>query len=370
MDVTNNRRKSSIGRGIERRISRISRRATIDDVAQLAGVSIKTVSRVFNQAPNVRGTTREKVFAAAEDLHYKPNLSARQLASNRTFVIGMLYDNPNSEYVTEVQCGALQACREHSYNLLIHPCRTDSPGLFREVIELHGQVDGLIVLQPLSDLEELNQLLDENHIKCVRISQRPVDGFPWISVNDANAAEEMTEHLLELGHRRIGFIVGHPDHGQSHDRLTGYRNALKKHGVDFDESLVEQGRFDFESGYLCSQKLLSLTPPPTAIFASNDEMALAVLSAAHESGLDVPRELSIAGFDDSLSARHVWPRLTTVRQPIAEVARLAADELIKRMQVWPGDTPHHCLQAELVLRASTASPAITEHRVFRRKEHQ
>jgi LacI family transcriptional regulator len=338
-----------------------ARRPTIDDVAELAGVSIKTVSRGFNRAPNVRQTTRDKVLAAAEELNYRPNLSARQLASNRTFLVGMLYDDPNPEnendYVTAVQAGCLRACRDHGYNLLIDPCRSDSHDLFNEVIGLSRQVDGFIVLQPLSDVPELNQLLLEKGIPCVRVSQRPLEKLPWISVADSEAAEEMTEHLLQLGHSSVGFIVGHPDHGQSHDRLEGYRRALSKRGMELREDLIEQGRFDYQSGYTCGKRLLSLSAPPTAIFASNDPMAMGVLSAAHELGFDVPRELSVAGFDDTPMARHAWPALTTVRQPIAEVARVATDELMSVLHGSPDVHDHRCLQAELVLRASTASPA-------------
>jgi len=337
----------------------ISRRPTIDDVARLAGVSIKTVSRVFNQAPNVRVGTRDNVLAAADTLNYRPNLSARQLASNLTYVVGMLYDTPKiHDYISEMQYGSLQVCRGYGYHLLINPCRADSPDLIRELIGLHHQVDGFIVLQPLSDLQSLNQLLLENNIACVRVSQRPFDGFSWISVGDTDAASDMTEYLLQLGHRRIGFIVGHPDHGQSHDRLAGYRRALERNDIDFDDDLVQQGHFDYDSGCSCARSLLASTRPPTAIFASNDAMAMGVLSVAHEKGLDVPRELSVAGFDDSPLARHAWPPLTTVRQPIAEVARLAAQELMKQLQGRSEGDSHHCLQAELVRRASTASPAL------------
>ena len=338
------------------------KRPTIHDVARVAGVSIKTVSRVLNQAPNVRGPTREKVVAAAEALDYQPNLSARQLASNRTFLVGMLYDDPKptneNDYITAVQTGSLQACREAGYHLLINPCRADSPDLIQEVIGLSRQVDGFIVLQPLSDLQQLNESLREQGITCVRVSQRPFGEFPWISVADADAAQEMTEHFLRFGHRRIGFIMGHPDHGQSYDRLLGYRRALERHNIPFDGGLLRQGRFDHESGYQCARDLLSSTPTPTAIFASNDPMAMGVLSAAHEMGFDVPRQLSVAGFDDSPMARHAWPPLTTVRQPIAEVARLATEQLLARLQGRPEESSHHCLRAELVLRASTASPAI------------
>ena len=338
------------------------KRPTIHDVARLAGVSIKTVSRVFNQAPHVRGATRDKVIAAADSLDYRPNLSARQLASNRHYVVGMLYDAPDpkneNDYITMVQSGSLQACRDNGYNLLISPCRADSPDLLHEVIRLYRQVDGFIVLQPLSDLRILNEFLLDNGIACVRVSQRPFDGFPWISVGDADAADKMTEHLLRLGHRRIGFIVGHPEHGQSHDRLAGYRRALERNGIEFADDLVKQGRFDYESGYSCAKALLASTPRPTAIFASNDPMAMGVLSAAHEMRVDVPGQLSVAGFDDAPMARHAWPPLTTVRQPIVEVARLATEELVKRLQGRLNNGSHSCLQAELVLRASMDRPAV------------
>jgi LacI family transcriptional regulator len=334
----------------------VIKRPTINDVARIAGVSIKTVSRVFNQEPNVRPSTRDKVITAAETLNYRPNQSARQLASDVTFVIGMLYDNPNSSYVTDVQYGSLQVCREYGYNLLIHPCHADSPDLIREIIGLQHQVDGLIVLQPLSDHHELNRALLDHSIACVRVSQRPFAPFPWISVGDKEAADQMTEYLLNLGHRRIGFIVGHPEHGSSHDRLAGYRNALERHNIPYGTSLIEQGQFDFESGYSCAQRLLASTPRPTAIFASNDPMAMGVLSAAHEIGIDVPRELSVAGFDDSPLARHAWPPLTTVRQPITEVARLATEVLMHQLRGRSERVSDHRLKADLVCRASTASP--------------
>lgn len=339
-----------------------SRRPTIDDVARVAGVSMKTVSRVLNRAPNIRPHTRDKVLAAAETLDYKPNLSAKQLASNRSFLVGMLYGDPNpnneNDYVTTVQSGSLQTCSEYGYRLLINPCRADSPDLIDGVIGLSRHVDGIIILQPLSDLPALNEVLLEKNIACVRVSQRPFAHFPWISVGDADAADEMTEHLLQLGHRRIGFIVGHPDHGQSQDRLLGYRRALERHGIPVDEGLVKQGLFDYESGYRCARSLLSAASAPTAIFASNDPMAMGVLSAAHELRFDVPGRLSVAGFDDSPMARHAWPPLTTVRQPIAEVARLATEELIKRLQGRSEVGFHARLRAELVLRGSTASPAL------------
>lgn len=331
------------------------KRPTIDDVARLADVSIKTVSRVFNEAPNVRQITRDRVFTAAEQLEYQPNQSARRLAANRAFVIGLLYDNPDSDYVTEIQCGALDACRANGYHLLINPVRADSPGLIKEVIGMQRQatVDGFVVLQPIADLPDLNRAFVEYDISAVRLSQRPFEGLPLVSVNDEEAAAEMTEYLVGLGHRRIGFIMGHPDHGSSHDRLAGYRAALKRHRVAFDDELVEQGMFTHESGYTCAKRLLGLSSRPTAIFASDDHMAMGVLAAAHEAGLEIPGGLSVAGFDDTSFARFAWPPLTTVRQPVARVARIATEVLLARLLKLTEVTTDHQLAEELVVRAST-----------------
>ncbi len=325
-------------------------------MARLADVSIKTVSRVFNNGPNVRPTTRERVFTAAKQLEYQPNQSARRLAANRAFVIGMLYDNPDSDYVIQIQTGALRACRAHGYNLLIHPLLAKSPGLVEEVVGMQRQatVDGFVVLQPVSDLHDLNRAFIENDIPAIRISQRPFEGLSWVSVSDQESAAEVTEYLLGLGHQRIGFIMGHPDHGSSHDRLAGYRDALKRHHVAYDDELVEQGLFDHESGYSCAKKLLSLRPRPTAIFASDDHMAMGVLAVAHEMSLEVPRELSVAGFDDTSFAKFAWPPLTTVCQPAAQIAELATEVLLAQLQGRADDVSDHRISAEIVIRASTS----------------
>jgi len=333
------------------------KRSTIDDVARRAGVSIKTVSRVLNNEPNVRPSTRDRVMRAASELEYRPNLSARRLAANRAFVIAMLYDNPKApDYVAEFQHGALRACRARGYDLLIHPCDSQSPTVLDEVLDLHHQstVDGFVVLQPVSDNHDLNRVFVDEGILAVRVSQRPFPGLPHISVADEEAADEMTEYLIGLGHRRIGFIMGHPDHGSSHDRLAGYQSALVRHGIDYDETLVEHGMYDYESGYVCARRLLGLSSRPTAIFASNDHMAMATLTVAHERRLEIPGDLSVAGFDDTSFAGFAWPPLTTVRQPVVEVAQLATDLLLDRLQGRDErSVSDHRLRAEIVCRAST-----------------
>lgn len=332
-----------------------SRRATINDVAERAGVSIKTVSRVFNDEPNVRPATRDKVLEAAHSLSYRPNLSARRLAANRSFVIGLLYEMPQSDYVGEFQEGALRVCQEAGYNLLIHPCYTDAPDLIDGVLDLARQitVDGFIVLQPVSEHEALNQALTTAEIPFVRVSQRSFSGPPLVSVDDQQAAARMTDFLIGHGHRRIGFIMGRPNHGSSHDRLAGYQSAVDAAGIAYDPVLVEQGLYSFESGYSCARRLLALPEPPTAIFASNDHMAMGVLTAAHEQGIDVPEGLSVAGFDDTPMARFAWPPLTTVRQPITQVARLSTEVLIRTLRGEDTSGEHAVLHSDLVRRAST-----------------
>jgi len=201
------------------------------------------VSRVLNDEPNVRAETRERVLAAARQLAYQPNVSARRLASQRSFVIGLLYDNPDSDYVMGIQAGALEVCLPLDYHLLIHPCSTLAPSLVDEALRLHhrSMVDGFILTQPVSDFEPLIGALARADIPFVCISQRPGPGaVACVSVDDEQAARRMTDHLISLGHRRIGFIMGHPAHGSSHDRLSGFRSSLCAHGIAPEDAPVEQ----------------------------------------------------------------------------------------------------------------------------------
>jgi LacI family transcriptional regulator len=333
------------------------RRATIEDVATRSGFSIKTVSRVLNGEPNVRPQTRDRVVSAARELDYQPNVSARRLASQRSFVIGLLYDNPDSDYVMGIQEGALSVCRLQDYHLLIHPCSTLAPSLVDEAVNLHRRstIDGMILTQPVSDFEPLVGALTEAEVPFVRISQR-LDGgrSDCISVDDEEAARRMADHLILLGHRTIGFIMGHPEHGSAHDRLRGFRASLAAHGLSADRGPVEQGLYTFDSGYAGAKRLLAREPRPTAIFASDDHMAMGVLTAAYESRLAVPGDLSVCGFDDTPMARYVWPPLTTARQPIIEVARVATECLLNRLHGKAFETRRYILQSNLVLRGSTA----------------
>jgi len=339
------------------------RRATIDDVAAEAGLSIKTVSRVLNGEPNVRPQTRERVLAAAKVLAYQPKVSARRLASKRSFVIGLLYDNPDSDYVMAIQDGALGVCRRFDYHLLIQPCRILAPSLVDEALSLHHRstVDGLILTQPIADFEPLTAALVDADVQFVRISQRDSVGIaPCVSVDDEQAARRMTDHLILLGHSVIGFIMGHPDHGSAHDRLRGFHASLQAHGLPADRAPVEQGLYTFDSGYAGAQRLLARSPRPTAIFASDDHMAMGVLTAAYERRLVVPAELSVCGFDDTPMARYACPPLTTARQPIRQVARVATECLISRLEGKEVAERRFVLESKLVLRESTG-PNTSRH---------
>lgn len=331
-------------------------KATIDNVAALAGVSIKTVSRVVNKEPNVRLATQEKVLKAIAELDYRPNMSARSLAGNRSYVLGLLYDNPSANYVIDVQDGVLSVCRAQGYDVLIHPCNHRDKGVAGEIQELIRQtrIDGLILTPPLSDVESILNLLATSKVPFVRIAPTVQKGIcPYVETNDAEAAYDMTCQLIAQGHRRIGFVSGHPDHLAVARRYEGYRAALVENDLPQDAQLVVQGYNSFESGEEAAHQLLGLRPRPTAIFAANDDMAAGVMMVAHQMGIDIPGELSVAGYDDTPVAHQIWPSLTTVRQPIQAMAQKATDLLLKQLKGKDVQLPASMLSSSLILRDST-----------------
>ncbi|UTA49216.1 LacI family DNA-binding transcriptional regulator [Simiduia sp. 21SJ11W-1] len=330
-------------------------KATIDDVAALAGVSIKTVSRVVNREPNVRPATRDKVQQAIDKLGYHPSQSARSLASNRSFLIALLYDNPSASYVLDVQSGILAECRPAGYDLLIHPCDNADAELESQVANFvrQSRVDGVVLTPPLSDHENLVRRLMEMHIPVVVIAPAE-DGIPCSSVmtNDEEAAFAMTTRLVEKGHKRIGYILGHPEHRAMGNRYQGYRKALMYQGIPVDPKLVVQGMNSFESGYYAAEKLLLMANPPSAIFASNDDMAAGAIKLAHKLGRKIPSEVAVAGFDDIPAAEQIWPGLTTVRQPIMAMAQQAAQLLLLQLKSADAPVQHQRVKSTLIQRES------------------
>ncbi|MCE4557209.1 LacI family DNA-binding transcriptional regulator [Pelomonas cellulosilytica] len=335
---------------------------TIVDVAREAGVSIKTVSRVLNHEPGVHETTREQVIKVVEALRYRPKQSARSLAGGRSFLIGLLYYDPSAAFVGSVQQGATLRCRELGYHLVVESLHNDAPDLRQQIdrMVLALRPDGMILTPPLCDNPEVLSALRESGTPCVLMSpERDIHGVPSVRMDDVHAAEEITNLLISLGHRRIAFIKGPPDQSASAARYQGFANALRAHDIELDPELVRPGSFTFESGREAAHQLLSRRQRPSAVFASNDDMALGVLAAAQRLGLAVPAELSIAGFDDSPSASLVWPPLTTVRQPVAEMARTAVEMLIFGLKPDASAAPadddelHKVLPHEVVVRDST-----------------
>jgi LacI family transcriptional regulator len=331
------------------------RKTTIEEVAALARVSIKTVSRVINDEPNVRESTRLKVVDAIERLGYRPDQSARRLAGARSYLVGLLYDNPSASYVIDIQTGALDRCRAESYELLINPCNYKNPDLCAEIENLvgHARLDGLILTPPLSDHQNLIAMLREQEIPFVMVAPPDdSDAVRSVFTNDREASCEMTRYLLSLGHERIGYILGHPDHGAVGTRYLGYRDALAHAGIRFQKGLMDQGYNSFRSGEDAARRLLGKKNRPTAILCGNDEMAAGAMKVAHEMGLSIPEDLSVAGFDDVPLAGQIWPSLTTIRQPIREMAEKAADLLLKQIR---GEAVSglQSIRSTLVIRDST-----------------
>jgi len=340
------------------------RRPTIKHVAERAQVSLKTVSRVINNEPSVMQATRARVLHAIAELDYEPDPSARNLRSTTAFVIGLVYDNPNAYHIIGVQNGVLAACRETSFDLQIHPCDATSPLLADELVEWarRSRLAGLVLTAPMSESAELVAALVARGVKFVRIiaaTEDPNDGLPCVYVDDRDAAYEVTEHLIQLGHQRIGFLWGGLAHRSSTERYQGYEQALKDYGITLDKHLVIPGDYTFDDGFRGARRLLALRDPPTAIFGSNDEIAAGVLAAAKSAGMNVPYDLSIAGFEDSPFSRQSWPPLTTAKQATEEIARHAARLLIGALHTDAYDEhPLHVhnqgFVPQLVVRGSTA----------------
>ncbi len=343
-------------------------KTTIDDVAKLAGVSIKTVSRVVNREPNVRAATTARVSAAIATLNYRPNQSARSLASRRSYLIGLLYDDPSmyeipsSGYVISMQQGVLKACKAANYDLLIHPCEYRDKHIGTEIRTLieHSRLDGIVLAPPLSDMPGIIRAITKTDTPLVRLSPGGQTTHQLaVSTNDREICAEMTKYLASLGHRRIAFITGHPDHAAVVNRHLGYQDGLRESGLRSAKRLVVEGDNSFKSGERCGKRLLQSNSPPTAIFACNDDMAAGVLRVALQMGIDVPNELSVAGFDDVPLAQQTFPLLTTVKQPLEAMAEQAAIMLIDGITTKSATTGVQTIPATLVVRESTG-PAPTQ----------
>lgn len=287
-----------------------------------------TVSRVINRDQNVRPATHDRVKAAIGALKYAPNTAARALAGAVQTRISLIYGNPSFAYLSEILLGSLDEATQTDVQLLLDKYDDiDAAKIARKLAR--QSVDGVILPPPFCDSSELINALRAKSVPIAVIaSAAPLDGVFSVAIDDFAAAREMTTHLIELGHRRIGFIRGSNDQTASVKRFEGYRAALEEAKLTFDAKLVAQGDFTYRSGLRAARKLLASASRPTAIFASNDDMAAATVAAAHAHHLEVPKDLSVCGFDDTALATTISPELTTVRQPVAAMARAAVSLLV------------------------------------------
>lgn len=337
-------------------------KVTINDVARLAGVSMKTVSRVMNNEPSVRKKTSDKVMAAVKELNYKPNLAARSLAGTKSFAIGLVYSNPNAYYVIDMQNGILSRCKEEGYELLIHPCSNTDENVLDEIQTMieRSRLSGLVLTPPLSERQDVTDLLDSMNINYVRIlsGREPTEEQTKsnaIFVNDHDAAYQITEHLISLGHKHIAFITGEEEHKSTLERLDGYKAALRAHNIDVDDALIFPGKYSFESGVEGAKALMKQDSKVTAIFACNDEIAAGALFASRLMDIKIPEQLSITGFEDSPFSKQTWPKLTTAHQSNQDIAIQAAKLLFanSRPTKIKEDKMAICFTPELVVRDST-----------------
>ena len=312
----------------------LQRKHTINDIARLANVSKKTVSRVINESPFVREETRTRITEIIERVGFTPDPQARGLAFRRSFLIGLVYDNPNAPYVVNIQEGALAALRRQGYELVVHPCDRSSDKFLPEIRELisRQKLDGIILLPPVSEIPGLAEML--RRLKCpyVRVLAAPLDDADNLVLSmDRQSAAEVAEHLAKLGHTRISMIMGPQSFCSAIERLTGFSNALAERGLTLQPEFIVEGQYTFESGAACAELLLSRSPRPTAIFAGNDETAAGVYRTAYLRGLKIPDDLTVIGFDDSPLASRLCPSLTTMRQPIREMGRIAAERVMAKI---------------------------------------
>lgn len=314
-----------------RRGSGGERKPTINDVARLAGVSKKTVSRVINRSPFVKAETRERISAIIAEIGFSPDPQARGLAFRRSFLIGLVYDALNPHQAVNMQCGMLEAMRGSGYDLVVHPCGRGDPGFlaeFRSFIE-RQKLSGVVLTPPAADDARASSVLDEIGCAYVRVSSGAADSAERvIASNDRLGGRAAAQHLAELGHTRVAHLAGPPALRASHERRSGFEEALKQRKLALADDYIMQGDATFDAGLACAVELLKRTPRPTAIFAANDQMAAGALDAIRRAGLNCPEDVSLIGFDDDPIASALWPALTTVRTPTREIGRRAAEKLI------------------------------------------
>ena len=344
------------------------RPVTIRHVAAEAGVSLQTVSRVINDGPNVSDAIKARVVQAIEKLGYVPSLAARRMAGKRSYILLALNDRDRTiegwrsgdgtDWVDQMLLGGMLECARHGYRMIFELVDTHSNHVERELAAALSALhpDGVILTPPHGDNPVIVRTLMARNIPFARMGSSGPGPGSAIAMDEAGAAAAATEHLLALGHRRIGFISGSEEYALSIDRVEGYRRAIGKAGLNDDPDLVAPGDFTYASGVAATRRLLALRERPTAIVASSDQMSLAALQVAREHGLEVPADLSLISFDDTPIVKFSVPALTAIRQPIAAMTACAAVKLIQIANGEKVPEAPKLLPFELIVRGSTAPP--------------
>jgi LacI family transcriptional regulator len=342
-------------------------RLTMTSIAKRAGVSTTTVSRVINNKPDVDENTRSRILKIIEEANYTPNPTFKGISTNKTNLVGLYTNSLDKPWTIEVLKGVTEIVNESSYHLMLFNGNSTSTNEYsnssrisKQISQIigRGAVDGLVVIQPLTDKDYLSDLYNEG-FPLVLIDDWGYMGdmqVPRIATDNFKGAFEATNYLINLGHTKIGFITGLINVGCSQDRLNGYKAALCEAGLSLDPSLIYQGDFSIESGFMGTQALLGINngkPAFTSLFASSDNMALGAMKALLERGLQVPEDISLVGFDGIPIMEYTNPSITTVRQPMDEMGKLAVEMLIEQIEGKQPPSEKMVLSAELVVRNST-----------------
>jgi len=332
--------------------------ATIKDVARLAGVSVATVSRVYNDSDLVRDDTRERVQLVAQQLGYSPHGAARSLITSRTHTLGVLLPDLYGEFFSEVIRGIDQRAQQEGYHVLVSSAREGGQPLEAALRSMRGRVDGLIVMSPDMNAGASRRGLPER-FPVVLLNCPPTDtGYDSLGIANFEGAAAMVRHLAGQGHRRIAIIRGAEQNFDAAERLRGYRAAVAELGLDADPGLELPGDFSEAAGHAAARQLLALSQRPTAVFAANDGMAIGALAALRDAGVRVPGEVAVAGFDDIPMARYVDPALTSVHVDISALGGRATDWLLAAQQGRSGQEPRReMLPTTLVVRRSCGARA-------------
>lgn len=321
--------------------------STIVDVASHAGVSVKTVSKVLNGSDTVRPRLRQRILDAMAELDYRPALAARQLASGRSYIVALLVPMSEGSYFARIVTETSRVCAQRGYHAMVETLDAESYLPSEAVLRLSCNPDAIVVAPPLSNNIPLLNKLEQLGIPFSRIAASSEGPGIAIRASSRAAGRDVTRHLLAQGHTRIAMLAPPSEAFPADDRRLGYLDALNEAGIPVDPVLVVRTQFNFATGVSAVQALMALADRPTAIFAGNDLTALGAMAKAHDLGFRIPRDLAIAGFDNSPDSRHVYPALTTVHQPVEEIVRAAVDAALGNLK----ETPD--FEFRLIVRGST-----------------